>query len=57
MPIQVENDVRRIITAAIIVVTATITTAWSMATVPGDSSSRGFEMAAGLMPTHTAMVW
>jgi len=48
---------RRISTIAIIVAIATITTAWSMATIPSGSSSRGFEMSGGVMPTHTAMVW
>src|SRR5215471_16347791 len=39
----VEDDMRRISTIAIIVAIATITTAWSMATIPSGSSSRGFE--------------
>ena len=49
---------RRIITIAIIVMTAAFTTAWGVATAPGNS--RGMELRAGggdAMPVRSVALW
>jgi len=50
---------RRIITIAVIVATATITMAWSVSTAGPGGPRRGTWMmgGGGAMPTHSAMLW
>jgi hypothetical protein len=53
-----EDEMRKIITIAIIVATATITAAWSVSTQPS-SPNRGAQMVGGggTPPTHSVLSW
>jgi len=49
---------RKIITIAIIVATATVTTAWAVSTIQG-GPNRGATMAGGggVVPAHSVLSW
>jgi hypothetical protein len=48
-----EDDMRKIITVAVIAVIATITTAWAVSN-PAITSSKAF---GGAVPTHASLLW
>jgi hypothetical protein len=54
---EVEDAMRRIITIAIIVATATITTAWSLSTTQPGGPNRGARMGGATLPTQSVASW
>jgi hypothetical protein len=61
MPIisGMEDEMRKIITIAIIVATATVTTAWAVSTIQPGGPNRGATMVGGggAVPTHGVLSW